>query len=127
MPTIIPDRAGQFNTCSEKKVSGVRDTVYRTLATLESKGLIRRTGALGGPARYDANMDRHHHFVCKVCGMVKDFSSEAMDELPIHKSVKQSLWHRRIRTSAGSRYMLIVCRQKGKGPATFADIDLFGL
>jgi Fur family transcriptional regulator, peroxide stress response regulator len=72
-----------------KRVTGIsRDTVYRTLATLEGKGLIRRTGILGGPVRYDANADLHHHFVCKVCGLVKDFSSEALDDLPIPKTVE---------------------------------------
>ena len=72
-----------------KLVTGIsRDTVYRTLATLEAEGLISRTGALGGAVRYDANMDSHHHFVCKVCGMVKDFTSKSLDELPIPKAVK---------------------------------------
>jgi Fur family peroxide stress response transcriptional regulator len=65
-----------------------RDTVYRTLATLEGVGLIRRIEVLGGPARYDANVDRHHHFVCRVCGRVKDFHSEALNDLPIPKSVR---------------------------------------
>ena len=72
-----------------KRVTGIsRDTVYRTLATLESEGLIRKTGASGGPARYDANMERHHHFVCTVCGLVKDFRSDALDDLPIPRTVR---------------------------------------
>jgi Fur family transcriptional regulator, peroxide stress response regulator len=72
-----------------KRVTGIsRDTVYRTLATLERAGLIRRTGALGGPARYDGNMERHHHFVCKVCGRVEDFASKALDDLPIPRAVE---------------------------------------
>lgn len=65
-----------------------RDTVYRTLATLESEDLIRRTGALGGPARYDANRQRHHHFVCTVCGSIRDFCSRTLDDLPIPRSVE---------------------------------------
>lgn len=65
-----------------------RDTVYRTLATLETQGLIRRTQVLGGPARYDANTEQHHHFVCTRCGLVRDFYSEALDDLPIPKSVE---------------------------------------
>ncbi len=72
-----------------KRVTGIsRDTVYRTLATLESEGLLRRTEVLGGPARYDANTERHHHFVCARCGLVKDFCSEALDDLPIPKAVE---------------------------------------
>ena len=61
--------------------------MYRTLATLEDEGLVQRTAALGGAVRYDANLQRHHHFVCKVCGMVKDFRSPALDALPIPRSV----------------------------------------
>jgi Fur family peroxide stress response transcriptional regulator len=72
-----------------RRVTGIsRDTVYRTLATLEREGVIRRTEVLGGPARYDANTERHHHFVCTRCGLVKDFSSEALDDLPIPKAVE---------------------------------------
>jgi Fur family peroxide stress response transcriptional regulator len=73
----------------QQRVTGIsRDTVYRTLATLESKGLIRRTEVLGGPVRYDANTERHHHFVCTRCGLMKDFCSEALDDLPIPKAVE---------------------------------------
>ena len=72
-----------------RRVTGIsRDTVYRTLATLESEGIIRRTEVLGGPARYDANTERHHHFVCTRCGLMKDFCSEALDDLPIPKAVE---------------------------------------
>ena len=72
-----------------KRVTGIsRDTVYRTLATLESEGLIRKAEVLGGSARFDANLDQHHHFVCTVCGAVKDFRSEALDDLPIPNAVK---------------------------------------
>ncbi len=71
------------------RVTGIsRDTVYRTLATLESKGLIRKAAALGGSARYDANMANHHHFVCTACGLIKDFSSKVLDDLPIPKTVE---------------------------------------
>ena len=64
------------------------DTVYRTLRLFEKKGLISRVGHQGESARFDANMDRHHHFVCTACGLIKDFRSEALDCLPIPKSVE---------------------------------------
>ncbi|MCY2927983.1 MAG: transcriptional repressor [Planctomycetota bacterium] len=67
-----------------KRVTGIsRDTVYRTLATLEAQGLARRTEAAAGAARYDANTDRHHHFVCSECGRIGDFYSEAWDGLSV--------------------------------------------
>jgi len=72
-----------------ERVAGIsRDTVYRTLSFLESEGLIRRAEAPGGPARYDPNTEPHHHYVCTKCGLIKDFTSEALDRLPIPKSVE---------------------------------------
>ena len=75
-----------------KRVTGIsRDTVYRTLATLENEGLIRKAEVLGGPARFDANLDQHHHFVCAACGAVKDFRSRALDDLPIPDAVHSNI------------------------------------
>jgi Fur family peroxide stress response transcriptional regulator len=65
-----------------------RDTVYRTLSTLETEGFVRKAEALVEKARYDANLDRHHHFICTVCGKISDFYSGALDHLPIPKSVE---------------------------------------
>lgn len=64
-----------------------RDTVYRTLATLEDQGLVHKAEIVSGRARYDANTDHHHHFICTACGRVHDFYSPALDELPIPRSV----------------------------------------
>jgi Fur family peroxide stress response transcriptional regulator len=52
------------------------DTVYRTLRLLEKKGLISRVGSLGEKTRFDANTDRHHHFVCTECGFMGDIYNE---------------------------------------------------
>jgi Fur family peroxide stress response transcriptional regulator len=60
-----------------------RDTVYRTLAFLEELGLVRRAEVRSGPARFDANIDRHHHFVCTSCGLIRDVYSEFFDNLPV--------------------------------------------
>src|SRR5689334_12073504 len=43
-------------------------SVYRILDSLERKGLIRRVGTTDGIARYDANLERHQHLVCRKCG-----------------------------------------------------------
>ena len=55
------------------------DTVYRTLAALTDLGLIARVTATSGPARYDANTLRHHHFVCTRCGLVRDVVNPDLD------------------------------------------------
>jgi len=57
------------------------DTVYRTLALLEEKGLLRRLELFSGRARFDANPQPHHHFICTRCGKVRDFVSESMNGL----------------------------------------------
>ena len=57
------------------------DTVYRTLATLADIGLVSRVTATPGPARYDANTSRHHHFVCVRCGLVRDVESPNLDRI----------------------------------------------
>jgi Fur family peroxide stress response transcriptional regulator len=64
------------------------DTVYRTLAALEAAGVVRRTAVFGGPARFDANVGPHHHFVCTRCGRVQDFAGPALDDLPLPPGVK---------------------------------------
>lgn len=58
------------------------DTIYRTLAFLEENGLIRKVSRLHGAARFDANVRKHHHFVCTQCGGVWDVYSEELDNFP---------------------------------------------
>jgi Fur family peroxide stress response transcriptional regulator len=48
------------------------DTVYRTLATFEQKGILARLNVLDGRIRYDAARERHDHFVCTKCKTVID-------------------------------------------------------
>jgi len=59
------------------------DTVYRTLATLQEHGIINRVEALDDRARYDANLTRHHHFVCTRCQKVEDVVWPALDSVPL--------------------------------------------
>lgn len=55
-------------------------TVYKTLDTFEQYGLITKLRATGESARYDANLDPHHHLVCKVCGWMEDISEEKAEQ-----------------------------------------------
>jgi len=65
------------------------DTIYRTLRLLEDSGVIARVGSIRDRTRFDANTDRHHHFVCTECGMIGDFYSDAMDRLPVPREVSE--------------------------------------
>ena len=63
-------------------------TVYRTLETFEKLGLVSVVNVLYNAARYDANLEPHHHLVCVVCKKVKDFYDDSLANLNIpHKSL----------------------------------------
>jgi len=49
-----------------------RATVYNSLHALAEAGLVRQVHLEGKSVRFDANIDRHHHFVCERCGRVED-------------------------------------------------------
>jgi Fur family peroxide stress response transcriptional regulator len=49
-----------------------RATVYNSLRALVHAGLVREVALEGRAARFDANLGRHHHFVCDRCGKLED-------------------------------------------------------
>jgi Fur family peroxide stress response transcriptional regulator len=51
-----------------------RATVYNNLRSLAKAGLVREVMSEGKAARFDANLRRHHHFVCERCGAVEDIA-----------------------------------------------------
>ncbi len=56
----------------EKMPTIALDTVYRTLATFDELGIVKKLHVMGERALFDANLDRHHHFVCTRCKEVED-------------------------------------------------------
>ena len=59
------------------------NTVYYTLTSLKKAGLIADVPVQEGAARFDANMDRHHHLVCLKCRKIEDLYDDALDQLKI--------------------------------------------
>lgn len=59
------------------------DTIYRTLWMLNDHGLITTLGPSRERTRFDANLTRHHHFVCTRCGLTRDFTSEELDHIEL--------------------------------------------
>jgi Fe2+ or Zn2+ uptake regulation protein len=53
-------------------------TVYRVLDVLVAEGILRRVSTTGGAARFDANLEPHHHLVCRVCGRLTDVFAGAI-------------------------------------------------
>jgi len=83
-----PDAETIYDAVHRRVPAVSLDTVYRTLAVLEEKGLLGRAEVQSGAARYDANTDPHHHFVCTVCGLVRDVYDEGIDKAPLPASIR---------------------------------------
>ncbi len=61
-----------YRRLQEKIPTIALDTVYRTLATFDELGIVKKLHVMGERALFDANLDRHHHFVCTRCKEVED-------------------------------------------------------
>jgi Fur family peroxide stress response transcriptional regulator len=80
-----PDAEVIFKRVRERMPTVSHDTVYRTLASLEEIGLVSRVDPVCGRARYDANTDEHHHFICTECGAISDVYLKK--EIPLPEGV----------------------------------------
>jgi Fe2+ or Zn2+ uptake regulation protein len=58
-----------------------RATVYNNLHALITAGIVREVVLEAGPVRYDANIQRHHHFLCERCGNLDDIPHSDVPEL----------------------------------------------
>ena len=61
-----------FRAVNRKNPQISRATVYNCLRALARAGLVRELSVAGGAARFEAHVERHHHFVCEQCGRVED-------------------------------------------------------
>ena len=83
-----PDAEKVFQGARRRMPTVSLDTVYRTLWWLKDLGLITMLGPPRERARFDANLDRHHHFMCTRCGLTRDFTSDEFDGLELPHSVR---------------------------------------
>lgn len=56
-------------------------TVYRNLAYFAGTGEVKSLGKVAGQERFDGDTHPHTHFVCKKCGAVMDWPTEA-EQIP---------------------------------------------
>lgn len=63
-----------FCAVNRKDPRASRATVYNNLRALAQAGLVREVMSEGKAARFDANLRRHHHFICELCHSVEDIS-----------------------------------------------------
>jgi Fe2+ or Zn2+ uptake regulation protein len=54
-------------------------TVYQTLSDLVAMGELQQLQLDAGSARFDPNVDDHHHLVCHACGTVRDVYVDGVD------------------------------------------------
>lgn len=87
-----PDAEEVFQRVRKRIETLSIDTVYRTLWWLRDLGLITILGNHRERARFDANLSRHHHFICTQCGLTQDFFSDALDKLKLPDGL-QSIGH----------------------------------
>ena len=59
------------------------DTVYRTLRSMSEHGMLQVLNPHRENLRFDPNLIHHHHFVCKSCGVIKDFESKELNSIQI--------------------------------------------
>ena len=83
-----PDAEQVFQGVRRRVPTVSLDTVYRTLWWLTDLGLINILGPPRERTRFDANLSRHHHFVCTQCGLTRDFFSREFDNLTLPDSVR---------------------------------------
>jgi Fur family peroxide stress response transcriptional regulator len=84
-----PDAETVLRAVQQRVPTVSLDTVYRTLWMLRDLGLVTTLGARRENVRFDANLERHHHYVCVRCGLVRDFGSAALNALRVPAGVKE--------------------------------------
>ncbi len=82
-----PDADQVFQRVRNRMPTVSLDTVYRTLWLLNDLGLVATLGSSRERTRFDANLNRHHHFVCGLCGFTRDFYSNHLDNIRLPDSV----------------------------------------
>lgn len=82
-----PDAEMVFQAVHARMPTLSLDTIYRTLSLLKDLGVVNPIGPRRESMRFDANLARHHHYVCLRCGMTRDFESPALNELRLPGSL----------------------------------------
>ena len=82
-----PDADQVFQRVRNRIPTVSLDTVYRTLWLLKDLGLVVPLGSSRERTRFDANLNSHHHFVCRHCGFTRDFYSDDLDSIRLPESV----------------------------------------
>ena len=64
------------------------DTIYRTLTTLASHGLISRVETAENLSRFEVTRSPHHHLICSSCHTIVDFNWPQLPEVPLPRAAQ---------------------------------------
>ncbi len=78
-----PTADGVYEAASQALPGLSRATVYRALEALVGVGCLQRVLDPGSAARYDPNVDHHHHLICDRCGSIADLHEPLLGRLPL--------------------------------------------
>jgi Fe2+ or Zn2+ uptake regulation protein len=78
-----PTADALFASASEQMPGISLRTVYQTLNDLAAMGELQLIALDQGAARFDPNVDDHHHVICEHCGEVRDVYVEGAESLDI--------------------------------------------
>jgi Fur family transcriptional regulator, ferric uptake regulator len=84
-PLTIPEILG-------RRPDLAQSSVYRNLAVLERAGVVQKIVTSDEWARYELAEDlteHHHHLICSVCGVVRDFTVSSHLEHAIDEALEQ--------------------------------------
>jgi Fur family peroxide stress response transcriptional regulator len=65
------------------------DTVNRSLQTFARIGLATIVVGFGGPRRYDANREKHHHVHCRNCNEIRDYRNLKLGSPEVPPQIKR--------------------------------------
>ena len=84
-----PSAESVYKKLKEKLPMIAIDTVYRTLATFDELGLVRKLHVMNERTLFDTNLDVHHHFICTHCKKVEDIYWSDFDETVLPAAMGQ--------------------------------------
>ncbi len=56
-------------------------TLYRTIASFEKKGIVRKIDLQKDAVFYELNTEHHHHLVCTNCNKIENFENEKVEKI----------------------------------------------
>jgi Fe2+ or Zn2+ uptake regulation protein len=71
----------------KQKIDAV--TIYRTLASFEKAGILKRVDLRKESIFFELNVDHHHHLICTNCNLIERFRSEDAEK-SLEKIIKES-------------------------------------